>query len=257
MRGDRSPYDVLGLRPGAGRAEVSDAYRRLMKRHHPDRPGGDANRASEINRAYTCLRKRLGEPVRVPVAVPIRRRSTRGRRTSIVFVLAAAGISALVLNDYGRPGSAQRAFVTIPQFTAPLRAEDRDVSDPPLASLDEPVQMQVVSKAIADAVGFHASDNVGAAADYSNACHSALRRQRTLAWFDACTAFDESMLALGDKASDDSGPFDESAVITREVAATRIFSDGTMSADSHLHDIRTQVDMAILPMLDSAAGEKP
>jgi hypothetical protein len=255
MRGDRSPYDVLGLRPGAGRAEVSDAYRRLMKRHHPDRPGGDANRASEINRAYTCLRKRLGEPVRVPVAVPIRRRSARGRRTSIVFLLAAAGISALVLNDYCRQGSTQRAFVTIPQFTAPLRAEDREVFDPP--SLDEPVQTQVVAKAIADAVTFHASGNFGAAADYSNACHSALRRQRTLAWYDACTAFDEAMLALGDKASDDSGPFDEAAVITREVAAARIFSDGTMSADSHLHDIRSQVDMAILPMLDSAAGEKP
>jgi curved DNA-binding protein CbpA len=51
MTAERSAYAILGLRPGAGRAEVNDAYRRLMKRHHPDRPGGDSNRAAEINRA--------------------------------------------------------------------------------------------------------------------------------------------------------------------------------------------------------------
>jgi hypothetical protein len=257
MSGERSPYDVLGVRPGAGRAEVNDAYRRLMKRHHPDRPGGDANRAAEINRAYTYLRRRLGEPVRVPVAVPIRRRSGRGRRAAVFFLLAAAGVSAVVLSEDGKPGFARKALVAIPQFSPPIRAEDGEIVDFPIGSLDEPVQSQVVAKAIADAISFHSSGDLAGAADYSNACHKALRRERTLGWFDTCTAFDEAMLTLNDKGTDEPGPFNESAVITREVAAARIFSDGTLSADAHLHDIRSQVDMAILPMLDSAAGERP
>lgn len=35
------PHDVLGVRPGATRAEVDKAFRRYALRHHPDR-GGDA-----------------------------------------------------------------------------------------------------------------------------------------------------------------------------------------------------------------------
>jgi hypothetical protein len=33
-----------------------------------------------------------------------------------------------------------------------------------------------------------------------------------------------------------------------------MLSDDTLGADSHLHQIRSQVDMEILPMLDSAAA---
>ena len=257
MSGDRSPYAILGLRPGAGRAEINDAYRKLMKCHHPDRPGGDSNRAAEINRAYTYLRRRLGEPARmpVPVAVPHRRRSARWAVLS--FLLVAAGISAAVLSQQERPGFARRALVEIPQFYAPVRAEGGEAFEPPLASLDEPVQPAVVAKAIADAVSFHSSGDLAGAAGYSNACHKALRRERTLGWFDTCVAFDETILTLGNRESDSEGPFNESAVTAREVAAARIFSDGSLSADAHLHDIRSQVDMAILPMLDSAAAQKP
>ncbi|MBA2635744.1 MAG: J domain-containing protein, partial [Sphingomonas sp.] len=52
MTEHETPYSVLGLRPGAGRDEIDDAYRRLIKRHHPDYTGGDGDRAAEINRAY-------------------------------------------------------------------------------------------------------------------------------------------------------------------------------------------------------------
>lgn len=257
MSGQRSPYDVLGLRPGAGRAEVNDAYRRLMKRHHPDRPGGNANRAAEINLAYTFLRRRLGEPVRIPVPVPVRRRPPRGRRSILpLFILAAAAISAAILSQGDGRSFARDAFVSVPRFS-PSHAGDGGIFEAPLASLDEPVQSQVVAKAIADAVAFHSSGNLAAAADYSDVCQKRLRRHRTLSWFDACAAFDEAMLTLNDGGSDDPGPFNESAVIAREVAAAGIFSDRSMSFDSHLHDIRSQVDMAVLPMLDSASAEKP
>lgn len=34
------PHEVLGVRPGADGAELTDAFRRYALRHHPDR-GGD------------------------------------------------------------------------------------------------------------------------------------------------------------------------------------------------------------------------
>src|SRR5689334_10420065 len=55
MYADPSALAVLGLAPGADRAAIDRAYRDLMKRHHPDMPGGDASRAAEVNRAYRDL----------------------------------------------------------------------------------------------------------------------------------------------------------------------------------------------------------
>ena len=67
--GHDDPYAVLGVAPNASDAEIEQAYRRLISRHHPDRLGdmaGEARRqsearAGEINRAYDrikTLRKR-------------------------------------------------------------------------------------------------------------------------------------------------------------------------------------------------------
>ena len=52
------PYAILGVQPGANERALTDAYRDLAKRWHPDRGGGEeaARRMAEINAAYDLLR---------------------------------------------------------------------------------------------------------------------------------------------------------------------------------------------------------
>lgn len=49
---DRQPWwEVLGVERGASLAAVTNAYRRIAKRHHPDN-GGSAERMAMLNQAY-------------------------------------------------------------------------------------------------------------------------------------------------------------------------------------------------------------
>lgn len=53
----RDYYDVLGVAPDAGAAEIKRAYRQLAKRYHPDITGEDrAATFLEVSRAYDVLR---------------------------------------------------------------------------------------------------------------------------------------------------------------------------------------------------------
>jgi curved DNA-binding protein CbpA len=57
----RDPYRVLGVSPSASSEELHDAYRRLVKLHHPDRNGGSeasARRFAEIQEVYEEVRAR-------------------------------------------------------------------------------------------------------------------------------------------------------------------------------------------------------
>lgn len=61
----RSPYEVLEVRPGASREEISAAYRRLVREYHPDKVANLApefrelaeQRMKEINAAYEQLKR--------------------------------------------------------------------------------------------------------------------------------------------------------------------------------------------------------
>ena len=60
-----SAYDVLGISPGATRAEIRAAYQRAIQEYHPDRVEGMAKelrelaekRTKEINAAYEQLKR--------------------------------------------------------------------------------------------------------------------------------------------------------------------------------------------------------
>ncbi len=57
----RDPHRVLGVPPTASAEELHDAYRRLIKLHHPDRNGGSPEstaRFQEVQAAYEELRNR-------------------------------------------------------------------------------------------------------------------------------------------------------------------------------------------------------
>jgi hypothetical protein len=65
MKQPRSPYQVLGIDPGASPAEVRRAYLALARRHHPD-AGGDAEDMRAVNDAWAQLSAR---DVRAPLVV--------------------------------------------------------------------------------------------------------------------------------------------------------------------------------------------
>lgn len=75
---------VLGVEPSASDTELTAAYRRLAKRWHPDRGGGEeaAGRMAQINAAYDLLRSAAWQ--RAPAAVAPEHRSAPagpGRRS--------------------------------------------------------------------------------------------------------------------------------------------------------------------------------
>jgi curved DNA-binding protein CbpA len=54
----RDPYRVLGVPRDVSSEQLHDAYRRLVKQTHPDRPGGSAEAFKEVQAAYEELRNR-------------------------------------------------------------------------------------------------------------------------------------------------------------------------------------------------------
>ena len=79
-----NPYSLLGLAPGAPRADVKRAYRRLSMRFHPDRAGpGSLQTFLAVKAAYEWIvahpslaepgDRRPGSVSRATVARPVRR----------------------------------------------------------------------------------------------------------------------------------------------------------------------------------------
>lgn len=50
-----NPYQVLGINKYSSNEEVRLAYKRLMKKHHPDIGDGDTHKLNEAREAYVYL----------------------------------------------------------------------------------------------------------------------------------------------------------------------------------------------------------
>jgi hypothetical protein len=53
----QSAWEILGIRPGSSEHEIKNAYRKKVKIHHPDVPGGSAFMFNKIQTAYEELIK--------------------------------------------------------------------------------------------------------------------------------------------------------------------------------------------------------
>lgn len=254
MSGDHSAYAALGLRPGAARAEVDEAYRRLIKRYHPDRMGGDCSRAAEINRAYTQIRRESAAPPRPRRAVPVpveppRRPARRGAGWMLALILVVAGAVA-VADDVPLRGSDRAAYADAFEWVTPANGRANSTRVASFPDFEEPLQTAVIDRAIVDAVRFHAEGDRAATLEYSRACYNSLRDEPSLIWFDSCTAFDEATGTLNGDMFADSSPFNASSIMARHMSAARLLSGDMLAADSRLHQIRSRVELALVPRLD-------
>ncbi len=253
MRGDDA-FAVLGLRPGAGRAEIDQAYRRLIKRHHPDYAGGDASRAADINRAYSELRTLTREALRPnpAPAMPIQdyRRPPSSWR-GLMVVAAAIGAALLLARGAAMTESTPSWARFESAETSAAMAESRAVrASRESFSLEEPLAKKLIDGSVDDAMRLHADKDPVVAAQFSRDCLSRLSASPSVPLFDACAAYDEAIAILGvGNPAFESGPFNPSAVTARQVGAARLLSADYFEAESRLQQIRSRVQLVLLPQI--------
>jgi hypothetical protein len=234
MAGDASAYAILGLAPDAEPAAIDQAYRRLIKRFHPDRDGGDAARAAEINRAYRELRGLPPKNVLVlndaePLLEP---RAGAPWAGALAALVAATGLLVFIAS-VPKPGRAVGAI--------PVAGAAGDAMDAPLA-------VALVDGAVADAVRLSRRSDEMAMASTSRDCHERLRRAPSLDQLDRCAAFDDAVVQLQDRDPlRNRGPFGEIAVTGRQWSAAQTLSSDNLAIDSRLDRIRLRVELALAP----------
>ena len=52
-----SPFQVLGITKYSSEDEIRIAYKRLLKKHHPDTGDGDRQKLDDIRQAFTYIKK--------------------------------------------------------------------------------------------------------------------------------------------------------------------------------------------------------
>lgn len=65
LSGKRSWFEVLGVAGDAPRTAaqwktIDEAFSKLAKKHHPDKPGGDGEKMTEINEAFETAKREFG-----------------------------------------------------------------------------------------------------------------------------------------------------------------------------------------------------
>lgn len=268
MSADRSAFAILGLEPGAEPAAIEAAYKKLIKRFHPDRKGGSAKRAAEINRAYAELRNRPApelereRPDSIAQAIYERDAAIRASRTArprprnwwpvlLVALVAAAlvdrgavaDLSADALDRVGR-------VLDQPDFG---RGGGSQVTTS--ADLDGPIDAATVAAAVRAAQRLVARGDQDALAERSRRCHLQMREKPSLGRLDRCAAFEDAVAMLeGRDLIRDDGHFSASAVTARQMNAARLLSDDYLAIEARLDQIRGRVWLLLSPTAREAGS---
>jgi hypothetical protein len=242
MVGRASAFAVLGLQPGADAASIEQAYKRLIKQHHPDRQGGDATRAAEITQAYRELRG--GKAAFNPLEFNEDFRRGRKRPRWPLAALVAGGAMAVLMFVMG-----PSVPMTTSIWAAKERLPDRhSASAAILEPMHENLHVRAIDAATRQAAQmFHTKDEM-ALASTSQDCHRRFREHPATKLLDRCAAFDDAVAELEDRDPlRDNGPFAALAVTRRQWSAASALSDDDLAIDDRLDQIRLRVELALAP----------
>lgn len=245
MTADASAYAVLGLAPDADGAAIETAYKRLIKEHHPDRSGGEARRAAEINRAYQEIRAKRN--LTDPLELNEDRSATPGNGRAFVFLalIVAGGVGLLAVT---RPSLSSGASTGVGSHRPSVTARGGD-------PMDQPLDLAAIDTASADALRLARTRDEMALASASRNCHRALRNNPSLAQLDRCAAFDDAVVELEDRDPlRDQGPFGELAVTGRLWSGATALSSDDAAIDGRLDRIRLRVEQRLAPPAESSAN---
>jgi len=247
MAGRASAFAVLGLEPGADTAAIEQAYKKLIKEHHPDRQGGDVSRAAEINRAYRELRggKAASDPLQFNEDLGARKRP----RWPLAALVAGAAIGGLVVAA-GPSDPLTRALWAAKAQLPHRGGGGRATPDP----IGEPLHNKAIDGAVDEAVHLFRTRDEMALANASRDCQRQFRDDPGTRLLDRCAAFDDAVVGLQDRDPlRDEGPFAPLAVTGRQWSAASSLSDDYLAIDSRLDQVRLRVELALVPQVPPVA----
>jgi hypothetical protein len=246
MTADASAYAVLGVDPGADSAEIEQAYKRLIKQHHPDRSGGDPARAAAITGAYRELRsmRNLRDPLELNDDEFGPRRA--GRAWLLLFALILAVGSSFLLLEQGPLAPLVQDYAS--RLKAPPSSFVHGKAVPRIDPMERSLNEADIMSAVREASRLSRTKDEMALAGVSRNCHRALRSDPSLQQLDRCAAFDATVIALQDRDPlRDQGPFSEIDVTGRIRAGASELSDDPVAIDGRVERIRRKVAEALAP----------
>jgi hypothetical protein len=243
MAGRASALAVLGLEPGADSVAIEQAYKRLIKQHHPDREGGDGTRAAEIIHAYRALRggKALIDPLQFNEDFGARRRP---RRWPVAAAFAVAGLAAAVMILGPSVPLTHTLLAAGAQLPRHRLAKLNAMPEP----MNEELHVKAIDAGVREALHMFRTRDEIALANASRDCQSRFRDNPGTAFLDRCAAFDDAVVGLEDRDPlRDEGPFAPLAVTGRQWSAASSLSDDDLAIDSRLDEIRLRVELKLAP----------
>ena len=242
MAGRASAFAVLGLEPGADAAAIEQAYKTLIKQHHPDREGGDSSRAAEIIRAYRELRggKAPSDPLQFNDDLSLRRRP----RWPMAALAAGTGVGALMLLMGPSVPLPSAIWATKADLPVHRAAASAITPDP----MGDELHFEAIDGAVREALRMYRTRDEMALAAESRDCQRRFRDNPGTKMLDRCAAFDDAVVGLEDRDPlRDEGPFAPLAVTGRQWSAASALSADYLAIDGRLDKIRLRVELKLAP----------